>query len=153
MRLHVPFVASTLSTCVLPLLAWAQAPPVGMSGWTVDVRSGCSLKIDAPVAGGEVNWTGACVNGLAEGSGVLTTTTGNRYEGRFRMGMREGHGVMTYLNGNRFEGEWRANKPNGIGTYNQAGHLFTGVWKNGCFDHKGQRAVVASTAHDCGFDD
>ena len=121
------------------------------AGWQADSDSGCRVWIDVPHAGARVSWSGACVNGLAEGRGVLTTTTGNRYEGSLHAGLREGHGVLTYLNGNRFDGEWRENKPNGPGSYNQAGHVFSGDWKNGCFDARGQRAVVASTALECGF--
>jgi hypothetical protein len=140
-----------LVASVLALLASATA--VGQeAGWVADGSSDCKLWIDVPHAGATVNWSGACVGGLAEGPGIVTTSTGNRYEGGFRAGRREGHGVLTYLNGNRFEGEWHANKPNGPGSYNQAGHVFSGLWADGCFDHDGSRAVVGSTAHDCGFE-
>lgn len=139
-----------VATAVLALLACSASAED--SRWIADAATGCRLRNDVPQAGAQVSWNGACVDGLADGPGVATTTTGNRFEGTFHGGRRVGHGVLTWLNGNRFEGEWRANKLNGSGTYDQAGHLFSGDWKDGCFDHDGLRAVVASTAQDCGFD-
>ncbi len=148
MRLVVPIVAASLAATLASALVPALAQT---AGWAADPDTGCRIWVDVPHAGGNVSWSGACLNGLAEGDGVVTTTTGNRYQGSLRAGMREGHGVLTYLNGNRFEGEWHVNKPNGPGSYNQAGRVFSGMWKNGCFETAGQRAVVASTALACGF--
>lgn len=135
---------------MLLLLAW---PALAQEAhWLADPATGCKQWNDVPHAGAEMSWSGRCVDGLADGPGIATTSTGNRYEGSFHGGLRVGHGVLTWLNGNRFEGEWRDNKPNGPGIYNQAGHVFSGIWKDGCFVHDGRRAVVASTASDCGFD-
>ena len=101
-------------------------------------------------------YSGACVNGLAEGKGVADGTA--HYEGEFRAGMKNGRGVKTWANGDRYEGDfvedrregrgvyawgrgpWQGeryegefanDRRNGTGTYRYAsGDVYTGPWKD-----------------------
>ena len=122
---------------ILP--AFAQSP---QPRWIADVRTGCRISDLFPDPGETVNWTGACLNGIAQGRGVLewfqngkpngryegevregkldgqgvfTWPDGQRYEGEFRDGRRDGHGILVDFNGNRYEGEWHNDKLNGPG--------------------------------------
>ena len=64
-----------------------------------------------------VQWTGACVNGKAEGAGVATLQMGpdfwRRSEGAFHAGLAEGRGVTQTSDGKRYEGELRDGKMSG----------------------------------------
>lgn len=48
-------------------------------------------------------------------TGIITTPTGDRYEGNFKDNMKDGIGIMFYRDGSRYEGEWKANKREGKG--------------------------------------
>lgn len=65
-------------------------------------------------------WSGDCVDGFAEGTGVaasfLAGEPDDRYEGHLRRGKAEGYGVMTWPTGARYEGAWAKGERNGHGT-------------------------------------
>ena len=60
-------------------------------------------------------YSGACVNGLAEGEGVASGSA--EYRGAFQAGRKHGHGVKTWPNGDRYEGEFAADQKEGYGSY------------------------------------
>ena len=45
-----------------------------------------------------------------EGSGILISPNGRRYEGHFKNGIKEGEGKMDYGNGDFYVGQWRDDK-------------------------------------------
>jgi hypothetical protein len=68
--------------------------------------NGCRVFLGAI---GSVTWTGACVDGLVDGSGTLTRTYNARkyvYQGEMSRGEKNGRGILTSPNGDRYEGEW-----------------------------------------------
>ena len=73
-----------------------------------------------------VTWSGACVNGKAQGSGTqfVKDKEGkkSKYEGDYKGGKRHGRGVWVGANGNRYEGDFKDDKFHGSGVY---------VWANG----------------------
>ena len=62
-------------------------------------------------------WSGACVDGKAQGYGLLTYRGGEYvFEGGMKAGRRHGHGIITSSNGYRYEGEFVNGQPRGDGT-------------------------------------
>jgi hypothetical protein len=47
--------------------------------------------------------------GMAQGLGVLVTTTGEKYKGHFDRNARHGRGACAYPNGSRYFGMWYRN--------------------------------------------
>ncbi|MGE0425846.1 MAG: tetratricopeptide repeat protein [Reyranellaceae bacterium] len=85
--------------------------------WVKDPYSGCRLWknwSDPKVA---LHWSGPCVDGVAEGEGILewwiqekpylSPEMYARYEGRVRNGRRDGPGLYVSRYGRREQGEWR----------------------------------------------
>jgi hypothetical protein len=61
------------------------------------------------------SYSGACVNGLAEGEGSARGTA--EYRGGFKAGRKHGKGVKSWPNGDRYEGEFVADAKDGYGVY------------------------------------
>lgn len=102
------------------------------------------------------------VTGTLTGTGTLTWTDGNRYEGPMLSGKKHGHGIFLWQNGQRYEGEWlndqmtgkgvlrfangdrydgqfRNGEPHGTGTYTQKnGDRYDGQWQAGSKHGKGR---------------
>jgi hypothetical protein len=119
-----------------------QAAP--QEHWIADPKTGCRVWNPHPEPNESVTWSGACENGLAQGSGVLNwlrngapnerfegnmvagkssghgtyiERNGIRYAGSWRDGYRNGQGALTWPDGKRYEGEWRDSKANGQGVF------------------------------------
>jgi hypothetical protein len=63
----------------------------------------------------QASYSGACVNGLAEGKGAAEGSA--RYEGEFKAGRKHGKGVKSWPNGDRYEGEFADDRKEGHGVY------------------------------------
>ena len=62
-------------------------------------------------------WSGPCVDGKAEGYGLLTYRGGKfTFEGNMRAGRRHGRGIITSADGYRYDGEFVDGQPRGYGT-------------------------------------
>jgi hypothetical protein len=55
----------------------------------------------------EVAWRGRCVDGTAEGAGIVIYPNGDRYEGRMKFGWPNGQGVFKSAKGEVHSGAWR----------------------------------------------
>ncbi len=122
-------------------------------------KPSCEVWNTYPRSSESANWDGPCVEGRAEGEGVLTwryRENGdwhqNVYEGAMENGRKHGQGTYVWEDESRYEGEWADGKADGYGSYTSpAGNEFTGSWSNGCF-HQGDRwATVDTTPAQCGF--
>ncbi len=79
------------------------------TGFVADPRTGCLITDDWVQRDHRVTWSGGCVNGLAEGPGVLVAEYfgtsearhTDRYEGPMRAGKRHGRGVTLYQTAQR----------------------------------------------------
>ena len=133
--------------------AFAQ-PHAG--AFVADLKSGCKVWNPHPQPNEAVNWSGSCVNGLAQGPGSLQWLNNGKlyekdqgewnegrqsgrgtqdwglggYDGELVNGEPQGRGVMT-LQTARYDGEFRDGKPNGTGTLTSLDGLFKGDWSNG----------------------
>lgn len=123
--------------------AGAQAPPArpGMPGW-VRGNPGCFIWSPDPQEDETAEWTGACLNaratgtgtilwrvagevsgrfhgvmrdGRAEGTGVFDWPDRRHYAGAFHDGRIEGEGVLTWPNGDRYFGHFLAGRRHGHG--------------------------------------
>jgi hypothetical protein len=63
----------------------------------------------------QASYAGACVNGLAEGTGHAVGVA--EYRGELRAGRKHGRGVKTWANGDRYEGEFFEDRLEGSGVY------------------------------------
>jgi hypothetical protein len=101
--------------------AQTAACPAGPPGWITAEGSGCKVWNPCPQRYETVTWSGQCVNGFAEGRGVLQWLLSGKlhdhYEGTQHAGKANGRGVFTFANGDRYEGDFRDGKFNGRGVY------------------------------------
>jgi hypothetical protein len=149
-----------LVLAALPLsapAAPASAQPPSPDSWIADSRTGCRIGNPVPQPRESVTWSGACPNGIAEGTGILqwfdddrptdrydgelrdgwesgrgvatSTVIADRYEGEWREGWRHGQGVYSFANGDRYEGDWFEGMRSGRGTMVWAdGARYEGEW-------------------------
>lgn len=127
--------------------------------WSVDQRTGCSVRNPFDRAGVRVRWSGECNaqgratgrgviewryrgktsrftgevrDGAPNGRGVQTWPGGDRYEGEFRAGRRHGRGTYLWSNGDRYQGEWRDGRQDGLGVFTwRGGNRYTGYFRLG----------------------
>ena len=141
----------------LPQIAGAASDDT--SHWVTDRGSGCSLFDASLRPGDQVNWSGSCANGRADGQGTarfsnngaeFESFTGSfsdgvaadgdvkvswgqgwSYDGAMVSGHFEGHGVLVNDKKDRFEGDWKDGKLNGDGSVLHAdGSRYEGDWRN-----------------------
>jgi hypothetical protein len=161
--------------CLPFCLTWggavAQTAP---SNWAADPKSGCKAWNPHPQAKETISWTGACKNGLAQGTGVLQWLKDGvpyeRDEGEWRDGKQEGRGLQVWPTGRyegqlvsgepegrgvlssdsaRYEGEFHGGRPDGVGALKNSGGVFDGAWKNGCFNDGKKKAALGVPASSC----
>jgi hypothetical protein len=99
-------------------------------------NKGCKIANPNPKPNESVTWSGTCVNGFAQGAGVMewrvNEQPGGRYEGNLDKGVVSGKGKLTMPDGTSYEGEWKAGRPDGEGVYtDQSGETLKGLWKEG----------------------
>jgi hypothetical protein len=139
--------AATLNVLPLHILVacvWALgvvATAGAEEGWIAD-KNGCKIANPTPRPNESVTWDGACVDGFADGSGVMqwyvNAAPGPRYEGTVRGGVISGRGKLTLPDGTRYDGEWVDGKQQGNGTLSASdGSTYRGEWKDGEPDGRG----------------
>jgi len=128
----------------------------GQGQWLKDAS--CALFSAEAHPGDTVSWTGACVDGYAEGLGTATFThdgqsqsftanfvqgvvpdghvisrwgQGWSYDGEAVSGRFQGWGILTTDGSDRFDGQWTDGKLNGFGVLLRAnGERYAGDWKD-----------------------
>lgn len=125
--------------------------------WIADAR-GCKVENPQPKPNETITWSGACINGKAEGPGVyeefrdgkkvvtirgqlrngrtygvvtVDLADGTSYRGSVEKGKPVGRGVVRLPNGQIYDGEFRAGVPNGKGTRIEADERYVGDFVNG----------------------
>lgn len=102
-------------------------------------EEGCNIWDAQPVHGEAASWSGACVNGYAEGIGVVKWTAPNipdsRSSGMFTAGKMNGEGFLDDAHGH-FQGEFKDDLPNGKGVLRYPnGTIYTGTFVDGLPTH------------------
>src|SRR5258708_39798053 len=102
--MSIRFLVTTLAFLAFEVAAQNARPTL-----IADPKTGCQVWNLYPDPDDSIRWSGACVNGLAEGPGVLQWIVNGReevrYEGEYRNGKENGRGVTTWAHGSRYEGE------------------------------------------------
>jgi hypothetical protein len=140
------------------VLIFASQLLAAKGAWVTDI-AGCKIWDPLPVRNESVAWSGECLDGYADGPGVVQWTVhgrpgprfegtltvgklngtgvatfpegGYRYDGAFQEFERTGHGIMTGPGGERYEGDWVDNKRSGTGSMVfEDGDRYEGQWKN-----------------------
>jgi hypothetical protein len=131
--------------------------PAHAGAWVSDAKSGCQIWNPSPQLEESATWSGSCVQGRAEGKGVVQWLKGavpyETDEGEWHSGRQAGNGTQSWTNGRyegelaegepngrgvlsiqklRYEGEFRNGKPNGLGTLIVGNETVRGDWKDGC---------------------
>ncbi len=124
----------------MPNAALAQSQ-ASESNWVRSEPSGCLLYINPPpLHEHKASWTGACVNGKAEGQGKLSfrTIEGDlqTYAGGVKAGRQHGRGVFTAKEAT-MDGDWVDDAFTGIGRIQDTQCLTVGRFVNG----KGQGSM------------
>jgi len=148
---------TTTLALALTFLATLASPSHAQSyfgRWIADAQ-GCKFWDPAPMAGETVHWSGRCEGGYAQGHGTLTWyAKGLLYEtdvADFAHGRLNGHGVLSFTSGQKFDGEFRDQMPNGFGTLTiNDGEIFSGQWVQGCFQDK-KRPARYNALKGCDF--
>ena len=114
----------------------AAVADTAAGAWLADAKSGCKVWDGVPEPGESVSWDGPCKDGVTDGSGTLLwlkdgVSTGS-YVGERVAGKAEGHGVYTWSSGDRYDGNWKDDVPDGKGTYTwKNGSGYQGEWRSG----------------------
>ena len=144
---------AVLIAASLPASAQAPAP----DSWIEDAKTGCRIRNPAPQPRETVTWSGACPNGIAEGTGVLQWLDDDRptdrYEGELRDGWENGRGIATStVIADRYEGEWRDGWRHGQGAYEFAnGDRYEGDWFEGLRTGQGTMVWADGTRYEGGW--
>jgi hypothetical protein len=127
---------------LLGLLLLLSAGHAGAEdGWIAD-SNGCKISDPSPKPGETVTWSGPCVDGFAQGQGIVqwyeNDNAGVRYQGTLARGAASGQGKLTMPDGTTYEGGWRDGKQQGTGRYSAPGGTrYEGEWKDGAPDGRG----------------
>ena len=124
-----------LSSALALAFAIAAGVALAQDGFIKDGK-GCKIANPAPKPKEAVTWSGRCVQGFAQGKGVLQFTSegkpGARYEGELSKGVMSGRGTLRSPDGSVYNGDWVVGKPDGYGEYTfPDGSIFTGGWTAG----------------------
>lgn len=161
MRLSNPLAVA----CVAFTLVGAMTLPARSGDWMADVSVACRVWNPHPQPNETVRWSGACVNGLAQGRGAAQWFRNDlpfeADEGEWRDGRQVGYGTQVWPSGRydgelidsqpdgrgvlilqtaRYEGGFRDGKPNGPGTLTNAAGVLRGNWSDGCFREGSRKA-------------
>lgn len=136
-------IANSVSRVAVLMLLIVAGTAHGETVWTTD-QNGCKLASPNPKPDETVTWSGRCVDGVAEGSGVQQWSANGQvsstFTGTLARGLAVGHGVLQEANGNSYEGEFLAGKRDGPGIYKWSnGDRYTGQFAQGKMTGKGAK--------------
>lgn len=134
--------AQALAIALVAGATLACAPLVHAGESWIKDSKGCKISNPTPKAKETVTWSGRCVQGVAQGKGVLQFTLdgkpGARYEGELQKGVMAGRGTLRTPDGAVYDGDWVEGKPDGYGQYTAPdGSTFAGGWTAGKQDGPG----------------
>jgi len=166
--------AWVIPSLMLALIASPLGAQTADPGWAADPKTGCRVWDPHPQPRQSISWSGRCIDGFAEGRGIVqwfkdalvfekdegewhegrqtgkgvqTWPTG-RYDGELRNGEPSGHGVST-LGDARYDGEFDRGRPHGVGMLKNSSGTFQGVWRDGCFRDDKRKASMGVPLASC----
>lgn len=136
--------ADAIVAAILNSLREASRPAADQSRWQQLTNSSCLVWNPAPCPKETITWSGSCVNGKAEGTGlevdrcmVNGAWEEERYEGEMKNGKQQGHGTLHYPDGSRFTGSFENNRRVVGALLYPGGARYEGHFANDAFDGKG----------------
>ena len=110
---HNYFAIGFLCAAIAPNASAQEVPSADSPYWIEDEATGCLAANPSPVPNESIIWSGACVNGLIEGEGILTWYEGESFlgrdEGNFAAGRLSGQGKIETAEGWSYEGGFPGN--------------------------------------------
>ncbi len=131
---------------VLALFLILPGVTFGQYGIWVETQNDCMVWNGAPQPNETVTWSGACVDGKANGYGEGTWTyedsnkeqVSSRYVGEILAGKLHGQVIYNWPDGSRYEGRYEAGEKHGYGQFYFAdGSRYLGHWKHGSTHGRG----------------
>ncbi len=118
-------------------------------------KANCAVWKEYPQSNETVTWSGACVNGKAQGRGTQVWRyledgdwKENKYTGDLKDGRFHGRGVYVSASGARYEGDWKDGKRTGRGVYVTAtGDRYEGEYRGG--KAHGRGAITFVNGDEC----
>jgi hypothetical protein len=106
-----------------------------------DTKTGCKVFNSIPQPNEKIEYVGRCVDGYADGLGVLIWYKDGVFfakdEGVWKKGKQIGLGTSTFANGDKYVGEFKGDY-NGQGTYTfTSGSKYVGEFKDGKYNGQG----------------
>ena len=150
-------VAGIVAAVLMLSTADAQQQKPLEPDWITD-KNGCRVWNGNPQPNETITWSGACLNGVASGLGVLQSYLNgkprDRYEGELRDGRNNGHGVYVWANGDRYDGEWKDGQSYGHGVFVAAnGNRYEGESRDGHMNGHGVYVWANGDRYDGEFKD
>ena len=137
--------AKVLGVLVVVLVAWGCATQTNVqyaeeARWQqLDNNPNCAVWNTHPEPNETVTWSGACVDGKAQGIGIEEWRYSEdgewleaKYTGEMKGGKAHGRGVDVWADGGRYEGEFKDGEWHGRGVFVEAnGDECEGDWHEG----------------------
>jgi MORN repeat len=131
--------------------------PCLTGAWLMDAELGCRMWDWHPTPDDGATWTGACLDGVKSGHGVLQWYEHgrpiDRFEGTFVAGRREGYGRYIWNESDWFAGLYSDDLPDGSGTASIAGEVLSGKWHLGCLAKDGKVVAISVPLSSCAHED
>lgn len=97
-------------------------------------------------------YAGQFKNGHRHGLGLFIWTNGARYQGQFKSGLRQGRGRILFASGDIYDGQWDNGRPHGAGVYRPLdGMAEVRRWNRGCSTLHGKHRWLFTSRSACGF--
>ena len=147
----------SIAALLLLVAAPSYAQLSTKANWIADPKTGCVVWDPNPQPNETVSWSGPCVDGKAQGKGVLQWYVNgkpdDRVEGEYRGGVKNGYIVLSWASGGSFRGTFVNGKAHGQGTKtdDKGAVTYSGTWTNGCFKQGDRESTMGATREECGF--
>ena len=112
------------------------APPTVRDADSRPPQTGNTIRVAGQTFAG--NFTVDPASGIVSGSGRVTWSNGDRFDGTMVNGVKQGQGEFVWANGQRYKGTWARDLPNGSGTLHFAnGNDYVGQVRDGVPNGRG----------------
>ena len=129
---------SILVSLPLGFILFAISNTAFAGKWFPTNKINCQIWNANPQTNETANWSGKCLNGKANGYGILLWSGGSKYIGKYSKGYMDGIGKLTWGNeekksvGDFYIGEFKKDFMHGEGVYTfSSGKVDEGIWNRG----------------------
>lgn len=135
-----------------PIAATRSNPPRPHESDPGAPRAGTTIRVAGQTFAG--NFAADPATGIVSGSGRVTWSNGDRFDGAMVNGIKQGQGEFVWSNGQRYKGSWAHDLPNGAGSLHFGnGNDYVGQVKDGAPNGKGALKYGTGGEYQGGFND